>query len=75
MIIKNEIIKNGERKIKREREIVRERESERTRLSGDRMQYLTGQDCSPTTLLERIARVIVHSPGFFLHEGLPCLKT
>ena len=35
MIIKNEIIKNGERKIKRERE------SERTRLSGDRMQYLT----------------------------------
>ena len=27
-------------------------------------------DCSPTTLLERIARVIVHSPGFFLHEGL-----
>ena len=29
-----------------------------------------GGDCSPTTLLERIARVIVHSPGFFLHEGL-----
>ena len=29
-----------------------------------------GGDCSPTTLLERIARVIVHSPEFFLHEGL-----
>ena len=32
-----------------------------------------GGDCSPTTLLERIARVIVHFPGFFLHEGLHAL--